>query len=49
LVIRQHIRPAHNSPQLYINHCTGERAYLALAHAFGDRVEVCPAGTVLDF
>jgi 7,8-dihydropterin-6-yl-methyl-4-(beta-D-ribofuranosyl)aminobenzene 5'-phosphate synthase len=36
-------------PTLYPNHCTGQRAYVALAKAFGDRVLPCPAGTVLDF
>lgn len=36
-------------PDLYLNHCTGERAYIALAQAFGDRVHPCPAGTVLTF
>jgi len=45
----EHLRSAYDSPRLYVNHCTGERAYLALARAFGDRVEVCPAGTTLDF
>lgn len=34
---------------LYPNHCTGERAYLALAKAFGDQVRPCPAGTRLQF
>lgn len=32
---------------LYPNHCTGERAYLVLAQAFGERVSPCPAGTQL--
>jgi 7,8-dihydropterin-6-yl-methyl-4-(beta-D-ribofuranosyl)aminobenzene 5'-phosphate synthase len=44
----EHLRSTYDSPRLYVNHCTGERAYLALAKAFGDRVEVCPAGMVLD-
>jgi 7,8-dihydropterin-6-yl-methyl-4-(beta-D-ribofuranosyl)aminobenzene 5'-phosphate synthase len=35
--------------QLYPNHCTGERAYVALATAFGDRVQPCPVGTILTF
>jgi 7,8-dihydropterin-6-yl-methyl-4-(beta-D-ribofuranosyl)aminobenzene 5'-phosphate synthase len=35
--------------KLYPNHCTGERAYLALANAFGEKVQPCPAGTVLRF
>jgi 7,8-dihydropterin-6-yl-methyl-4-(beta-D-ribofuranosyl)aminobenzene 5'-phosphate synthase len=36
-------------PALYLNHCTGQAAYVALAHAFGERVAPCPAGTVLEF
>jgi 7,8-dihydropterin-6-yl-methyl-4-(beta-D-ribofuranosyl)aminobenzene 5'-phosphate synthase len=34
-------------PDLYLNHCTGQTAYVALAHAFGERVHPFPAGTVL--
>jgi 7,8-dihydropterin-6-yl-methyl-4-(beta-D-ribofuranosyl)aminobenzene 5'-phosphate synthase len=45
----EHLRSAYDGPRLYVNHCTGEQAYLTLARAFGDRVEVCPAGTTLDF
>lgn len=36
-------------PRLHLNHCTGERATLALSRAFGERVSPCPAGTVLDY
>jgi 7,8-dihydropterin-6-yl-methyl-4-(beta-D-ribofuranosyl)aminobenzene 5'-phosphate synthase len=36
-------------PNLYPNHCTGERAFLALVQAFGDQVQPCPAGTSLNF
>lgn len=36
-------------PALYLNHCTGQAAYVALAQAFGKRVAPCPAGTVLEF
>lgn len=36
-------------PLLYPNHCTGQKAYVALAQAFGDRVSPCPAGTVLEY
>ncbi|NJN97384.1 MAG: MBL fold metallo-hydrolase [Anaerolineales bacterium] len=39
----------YGSVQLYPNHCSGERAYVALATAFGERVQPCPAGTVLTF
>lgn len=34
---------------LYPNHCTGERAFVALRQAFGERVQSCPAGTLLTF
>ncbi|MBC7236814.1 MAG: MBL fold metallo-hydrolase [Chloroflexi bacterium] len=36
-------------PQLYLNHCTGNKALFALQQAFGDLVRPCPAGTVLEF
>ncbi len=36
-------------PRLYLNHCTGQRAYLTLAQAFGERVASCPVGTTLEF
>jgi 7,8-dihydropterin-6-yl-methyl-4-(beta-D-ribofuranosyl)aminobenzene 5'-phosphate synthase len=36
-------------PDLYLNHCTGERAMAALVQAFGDKANPCPAGTVLIF
>jgi 7,8-dihydropterin-6-yl-methyl-4-(beta-D-ribofuranosyl)aminobenzene 5'-phosphate synthase len=36
-------------PALFLNHCTGQTAYVALAQAFGDRVAPCPAGTLLEF
>ena len=35
-------------PQLYLNHCTGQRAYVTLAQAFGEKVAPCPAGTRLN-
>jgi 7,8-dihydropterin-6-yl-methyl-4-(beta-D-ribofuranosyl)aminobenzene 5'-phosphate synthase len=35
------------APTLYPNHCTGQRAYQALAGAF-PRVAPCPAATVID-
>jgi 7,8-dihydropterin-6-yl-methyl-4-(beta-D-ribofuranosyl)aminobenzene 5'-phosphate synthase len=37
------------APRLYLNHCTGQRAYVTLAQAFGERVAPCPAGTRLNF
>ena len=36
-------------PNLYLNHCTGERALAALAQAFREKVNSCPAGTMLRF
>ncbi|MBN2472797.1 MAG: MBL fold metallo-hydrolase [Anaerolineae bacterium] len=43
------LRDEYGAPALYPNHCTGERAYAALAESFGARVQPCPGGTVLDF
>ena len=43
------LRETYGSPALYPNHCTGQRAYLALANAFGSQVQPCNAGTVLTF
>lgn len=37
------------TPYLYLNHCTGERALVAFSQAFGSKVRSCPAGTVLMF
>jgi 7,8-dihydropterin-6-yl-methyl-4-(beta-D-ribofuranosyl)aminobenzene 5'-phosphate synthase len=31
--------------RFYPNHCSGERAYVAMANAFGDRVAPLPSGT----
>lgn len=36
-------------PQFYLNHCTGQQAYVALARAFSTRVQPLPAGTIIDF
>ena len=36
-------------PDLYLNHCTGERTISTLAQNFGEKVNPCPAGTVLMF
>lgn len=40
---------AEGTPRLYLNHCTGEGALLALSRAFGQRVARCPVGKVLEF
>jgi 7,8-dihydropterin-6-yl-methyl-4-(beta-D-ribofuranosyl)aminobenzene 5'-phosphate synthase len=37
------------SSRLWLGHCTGEQAFHTLQQAFGDRVSLCQAGTVLDF
>jgi len=37
------------TPYIYPNHCTGERTYLTMVQAFGEKVQPCPAGTVLTF
>lgn len=42
--IVQLLRPL-GPPALYLNHCTGIAAYVALAHALGEPVHPCPAGT----
>jgi len=36
-------------PDLYLNHCTGNRAIFALRTMFGDHVHNCPAGTAIEF
>ncbi len=41
------LRDTYGSPRLYLNHCTGERAHIALANAFGDQANPFPAGTTL--
>jgi len=43
----QVLRPL-GPPMLYLNHCTGQPAYVALATAFGDRVRAFPAGSILE-
>ena len=43
------LRDRYDPPHLYLNHCTGERAYVTLANAFGDRVNCCPVGMTLTF
>jgi 7,8-dihydropterin-6-yl-methyl-4-(beta-D-ribofuranosyl)aminobenzene 5'-phosphate synthase len=40
---------SYGPPRLYPNHCTGLRAYMALADAFGEHVAPCPASTVVTF
>jgi len=39
----------YDSPRLYLNHCTGDEARLALAIVFGKGVRSCPAGAILSF
>ena len=43
------LRHRYYSPQLYLNHCSGLQAHVALANAFGQRVNSCPVGTTVTF
>jgi 7,8-dihydropterin-6-yl-methyl-4-(beta-D-ribofuranosyl)aminobenzene 5'-phosphate synthase len=43
------LRTTYGAPRVYPSHCSGEQAYVALAHAFGEKVQPCPAGTELTF
>ncbi len=43
------LREEYGSPWLYLNHCTGKRALVALEHAFGELVKACPAGMEVAF
>jgi 7,8-dihydropterin-6-yl-methyl-4-(beta-D-ribofuranosyl)aminobenzene 5'-phosphate synthase len=43
------LRTTYGTPRLYLNHCTGQRAYAALSNAFPDQVNPCPTGTTLSF
>ncbi len=36
-------------PDLYLNHCTGQAAYMALALALGERVAPFPTGATLEY
>lgn len=39
----------YGGPRIYPSHCSGHRAVVALASAFGDRAQPCPVGTELTF
>jgi 7,8-dihydropterin-6-yl-methyl-4-(beta-D-ribofuranosyl)aminobenzene 5'-phosphate synthase len=43
------IRERYSALHLYLNHCTGERAYQSLSRAFVSRVKTCPAGKIVHF
>ena len=43
--LRDEFRPE----QMYFNHCTGEKAYIFLKNEFGDKVQPCHTGDVLEF
>ncbi len=43
------LRDCYMPLDLYLNHCTGKRAYQALADVFGNSVKTCPAGTEMHF
>ena len=41
------LRDEYGSPALYLNHCTGDTAFVALSNAFGEKVHTFPAGASL--
>lgn len=41
------LRDEYGSPALYLNHCTGDAAFVALSNAFGEKVHTFPAGASL--
>jgi len=43
------LESTYGTPRIYPSHCSGHRAMIALASAFGDRVQPCPVGTELTF
>lgn len=43
------LHTAYPALHLYPNHCTGQRAYVALSSALGDYVHPCPVGTTVSF
>jgi 7,8-dihydropterin-6-yl-methyl-4-(beta-D-ribofuranosyl)aminobenzene 5'-phosphate synthase len=43
------LESTYGTPYIYPSHCSGHRAFVALASAFGDRVQPCPVGTELTF
>jgi 7,8-dihydropterin-6-yl-methyl-4-(beta-D-ribofuranosyl)aminobenzene 5'-phosphate synthase len=43
------IREQYDLKYFYLNHCTGERAFVSMVNAFGSRVKPCPVGTTITF
>jgi 7,8-dihydropterin-6-yl-methyl-4-(beta-D-ribofuranosyl)aminobenzene 5'-phosphate synthase len=43
------LESTYGTPRIYPSHCSGHRAIVTLASAFGDRVQPCPVGTELTF
>jgi len=43
------IQDRYQGVDLYLNHCTGQKAIKRLSTALGDQVRSCPAGTILTF
>ncbi len=41
------LRDKYASPELYLNHCTGDAAFVALSNAFGEKVHTFPSGESL--
>ena len=43
------LREDYHPIRFYLNHCTGERAIIALSNAFGELVQPFPVGSQLVF
>lgn len=43
------LESTYGTPRIYPSHCSGHRAMVTLASAFGDQVQPCPVGTELTF
>jgi 7,8-dihydropterin-6-yl-methyl-4-(beta-D-ribofuranosyl)aminobenzene 5'-phosphate synthase len=47
--IASELREHYGQLYFYLNHCTGERAYVSMVNTFSELVKPCPAGTVMTF
>lgn len=43
------VRDEYRPQQVYLNHCTGEKAFCLFSQTMGEKVRSCPVGTVLTF
>ena len=43
------LRENYDLHTIYLNHCTGERAYVVMVNSFSNRVKPCPVGTILTY